>query len=251
MTKLEARRILMLYRPGSGDDSDPEIADALAMARNDAELGDWLRKQLDFHASVRAPLRTVLPPPDLRTRILAGQPDAKIVPFPVLRFLPLAAAAILLLFVGIGNLGWILGHDHSSPDNSFASFRARMARVAQRDYNRMDLFSTNLVEVSQFLAKTSPLKEQTIPPALQRVPLFGCANLRWHGLPVTMVCFKRNANDLLWLFIADRSPISGSPESHSPELQTLGKFATASWAQEGRTYMIGLIGDESQLRPYL
>jgi hypothetical protein len=66
-----------------------------------------------------------------------------------------------------------------------------------------------------------------------------------------MVCFKRNANDLLWLFIADQSSISSSPASQSPQLQTLGKFATASWTQAGRTYVIGLIGEESQLRSFL
>ncbi len=251
MTKSDARRILMLHRPGSGDESDPQMAEALALARTDAELGAWLQKQIVFHASVRVPLRSVSPPPDLRDRILAGHRETKIIPFPVLRFLPLAAAAIVVLFLGVANWGLVSDYFHPSSENSFASFRARMARVAQRDYNQMDLLSTNLLEVSQFLARTSPLKEQTIPPSLQRVPLFGCANLRWHGLPVTMVCFKRNANDLLWLFIADRSSISGSPESRSPQLQSLGKFATASWTQEGRTYVIGLIGDESQLRPYL
>ena len=251
MTKSEARRILVAYRPGSSDESDPGIVEALAMARNDSELGDWLRKQLHFHASVRVPLRSVSPPPDLRGRILSENREAKIIPFPVLRFLPLAAAALVILFLGLAYGGLVSNYFHPASDNSFAAFHSRMARVAQRDYNRMDLLSTNLVEVTQFLTRTSPLKDHAIPPALQRVPLFGCANLRWHGLPVTMVCFKRNANDLLWLFIADQSSISGSPESQTPQLQTLGKFATASWTQAGRTYVIGLIGDESQLRSFL
>ncbi len=251
MTKSEARRILLLYRPGSDDASDPEIAEALAMAQKDAELAAWMRKQHDFHASVRAPLRSVVPPPDLRARILSGPREAPVLPFPILRFIPLAAAAVVVLFLGLANWELVSGLFHPASDNSFGAFHARMARVAQRDYNQMDLVSSNLVEVSQFLTKTSPLKEQAIPSGLQRVPLFGCANLRWHGLPVTMICFKRNANDLLWLFIADRSQIPGSPDSATARLQTLGKFATASWTRDDRIYVIGLIGNESQLRPYL
>ena len=42
MTREEAQRTLLLYRPGTDDAAEPEIAEALAVAKQDAELSRWL-----------------------------------------------------------------------------------------------------------------------------------------------------------------------------------------------------------------
>jgi len=41
MNHNEAKDILLLYRPGTADVADPQIAEALALAQRDAELARW------------------------------------------------------------------------------------------------------------------------------------------------------------------------------------------------------------------
>ena len=46
MDKETAKRILLGYRPGTADASEPEILEALRLADSDPELNEWLRQQL-------------------------------------------------------------------------------------------------------------------------------------------------------------------------------------------------------------
>ena len=82
MNRPEARQILLLYRPGTSDSHDPEMAEALELARRDPELSRWFEAHCAFQTALRQKLRQIEVPLDLKARILA-QP--KIVPLPVWR----------------------------------------------------------------------------------------------------------------------------------------------------------------------
>ena len=77
MTTTEAKQRLLLYR-GSIDDVDPRFQAALAFARRDPELGEWLREQTQCYNSIRGKLREIEPPLGLAEKIVRGRP----VPFP-------------------------------------------------------------------------------------------------------------------------------------------------------------------------
>jgi hypothetical protein len=247
MNKDKAREILLLYRPGMGDEEDPEIAAALELAKADLELGAWFREQIAFHAAVGASLRQVEPPVGLKDRILAGQSGRNIIRVWWRNPAALAAAAVLVLLIGLTAF-WF---SPRGENNNFAAFRTRMARVALRDYNRMDLVSSDPKEIRKYLAGHSPNGDFVLPAGLKEVTPLGCAALRWHDRPVSMICFKRGANDLIWLFIVNRASVLDSPGATSPEVQALGKFMTASWTIGEKTYVLGVIGDEKELRRYL
>ena len=70
MDKINAKRVLLSFRPETSDRNDPEVAQALALAREDAELRDWLHDQRAFHELLRHELRAVAVPPDLKEKIL-------------------------------------------------------------------------------------------------------------------------------------------------------------------------------------
>ena len=92
MTTIEARRRLLLYR-GPIDNADPQFQEALAHARRDPELGQWLREQTECYDSIRAKLRRMKPPLGLFEKIVRGQP----IPFPRdwSRIVQLAAAILI------------------------------------------------------------------------------------------------------------------------------------------------------------
>ena len=96
MTTTEAKQKLLLYR-GPIDDADPQFQEALAYARRDAELGEWLREQTECYDSIRAKLRGIEPPLGLPEKIVHNRP----IPFPRdwSRVLQLAAAILISVSV--------------------------------------------------------------------------------------------------------------------------------------------------------
>ncbi len=93
MNTSEAKEKLLFYR-GRIDDADPRFQEALAQARRDPELAEWLREQASCYHVIRSKLREVEPPGDLAEKIMQNRPilfrrDSK-------QILKLAAAINLL-----------------------------------------------------------------------------------------------------------------------------------------------------------
>jgi hypothetical protein len=69
----EAKTILLLYRSGTADAGDPEIAAALALARQDPELTRWLVEHCARQEAVRAGFRKITAPAGLKEQIISEQ----------------------------------------------------------------------------------------------------------------------------------------------------------------------------------
>ncbi len=72
---------------------------------------------------------------------------------------------------------------------------------------------------------------------LNKLQLTGAGLLRWRSNPVSMVCFNRGDNHMLFLFVMNRSALKDAP----PDIPRLGKVAdlvTASWSQGDKTYLL-------------
>ncbi len=63
MTRAQAKQILLLYRPWAADAKDPEVARAMAVARQDPELGSWFKQHLEFQRLMHSKLRNLKVPP--------------------------------------------------------------------------------------------------------------------------------------------------------------------------------------------
>ena len=72
MDKQQARFILRSFRPDGSDSSDPEFAEALKLAHEDIELGQWLANERTFDAAFAAALAEVKLPVALCQNILTG-----------------------------------------------------------------------------------------------------------------------------------------------------------------------------------
>lgn len=257
MTKEEIKQALRRYRTASHASEDPELSTALELAKSDEELAAFVKRQEVFFQTVRSGLRASPPPADLKERILeAGIRDkkkpgkqGKIIAFPWKTLAPLAAAALFAVLLGV-SAAW-LGRLRE-PDR-FADFRERTARIALRDYNRMDKKSTNAVDIRSYLAEHSPFGSFSMPKGLENTTLFGCAALTWRDRPTGMVCFKRGSgnDDLVWLFMVESPSVTGAPPSGKLEFQSIGQFSTASWSVGGKAYVLGLIGTEEDVKKYL
>jgi len=92
MNTSEAKERLLLYR-GPIDDVDPQFQEALAHARRDPDLAEWMREQSRSYGTIRSKLREIEPPRDLAEKIIRERP----IPFRRgwTQILKLAAAIII------------------------------------------------------------------------------------------------------------------------------------------------------------
>jgi hypothetical protein len=244
MNREEAKEILMLYRPGTVDAEDPEIERAMEVARQDPELGRWFENHRRFQQSMRAKFRAIEVPEHLKMALLAGQ---KIVPLqqpwwqkPV--WLAAAAAVILLLTL-------VPFLPRPTVPDRFANYREMMVSIALKNY-RMDWETNDLGQLRQLIASKGAPANFELPPALEKLKLTGGAALSWRSNPVSMVCFDKGKNRMLFLFVMEDAGLKGPPLTANPELAKISSYQTASWRNGDKTYV--LVGpDDADFKKFL
>lgn len=242
MKPIEAKRILLAYRPGTADADDAQIAEALAESRRDSGLHEWAVQQAAFQQGMRRVLREIPVPPDLRERILARNKALTLHWWQ--RPSMFAAAAAIALLLG---LGWLL----LQPTNgrSFETYRDRMVRAVLRQYT-MDIVTNDMAEIRQFLRKKNAPSDYVLPPRLMKLPVSGAGVLSWRDSRATMVCLDSPNQGTLFLFVVDRDMVSGAP-GIAQEFGQVSKLSTVSWSEGSRTYVLAGNGGRETLQQYV
>lgn len=237
MNSEQAKEVLLLYRPGTDDREDPEIAEALDVTRRDPELAAWFAQHCAFQEAAAGAFQRIPVPEGLREQILSERKAHFNFGFKR----PIAVFAVAMAVIV---LSFTIAHFYSRPaeNNQFANFRTRMAGLVLRTYPRMDLETNNLAAIHNFLASKGGHGNYSLPPQLAQVTGTGCALLPWHGKRVSMVCMNSGRNGApmtpdLFLFIIDRSALESPPES-SPQKVVVNGLATASWSSGDSTYVL-------------
>jgi uncharacterized membrane protein YbaN (DUF454 family) len=243
----EAKNILLFYRPETADADDPQIAEALALAKCDPELARWLDEHCARQNAFRAKFRQIAVPAGFKEQIISERAaQAKIV-FWRQNF-ALAAAAII-----VGLILLVPFWFHSRADDTFAIYRSRMVGTALRGY-AMDLAANNPSQIRAYLAQNHAPANFVLPASLQQVAMIGCAIEDWQGAKVSMICFrtgKSTASGDLWLFVIDRASVKGAPAVASPQFSKVNQLITATWTQDDKLYLLGTEGDAQAIRRLL
>jgi hypothetical protein len=197
--------------------------------------------QPDFDARVRAELRSIPVPPDLRAKILAGKPAKILKPSFWPQTLAIAASIALLA------TALLLWNRPPNEDRTFAGFQNRMAAFAVRQYS-MDILSSDFSRIRAHLAAQGAPAELHLPDPLRAAPLKGGAKLTWQGHPVAMVCFDGPDDKTLYLFVVEASAASATD---APQIEELKGLATAAWTRESHTYLLAAELPPEALRRFL
>lgn len=252
MNQDDAKEILRLYRPGTPDAEDPQIAAALELAASDRELGLWLERYRARQLQVREQFRQVAAPPGLMAQIISEQNVRRKVVFWRQGAVLLAAAAVVLVCV---SFPFVLRSDLLG-GTGFPKFRSQMTSLALKGYP-MYLVTTDPLEVRGYFAQSQAPADFVLPATLQKASLVGCTIVKWHGKKVSMACYRTGLpldpgqqNDM-WLFIADQSSVKQAPELSAPQFAQVGRMATASWEQDGKVFVLGTTAGEPALRKFL
>jgi len=242
----QAKEVLLLYRPGTRDAEDPEIIEAMEVARQDPELAKWFAQHQAFQLAMRAKFREIPTPERFKVALRARHKIIRPVAFwqsPVW----LAAAAI---FVALFSLA-VVWLRPSVPDR-FTHYRETMVSAAVREYV-MDVVTKDPSKLRNFIATNGAPADYSFTAGLANLQLKGGGLLRWRGNPVSMVCFDRGGGSTLFLFVTKRSSVKDAPrqESSKAQLAQIHGFMTASWSQGDDTYVLAGPTEEGFADKYL
>lgn len=237
-----------MYRPGIDDEHDPEVAAALALAKEDAELGAWLEAHCGCQTALRGKFRAISVPAGLKEQIISEQAAQERSGWWSGRKVLMVAAACLILLAG--GLDW---YSRPAPENTLANFREEMVALALRGY-AMDLTTNDLAQIRTYLGKHEAPADFQVTKGLTQIKINGCAVETWQDAKVTMVCFhtpKTTQENNLWLFVVDQSSVRKVDVGSAPKLSKVNRLITATWTQDGKVYVMGAEGNENDIRDYL
>lgn len=252
MTTHQAKQVLLTYRPWVDDVHEPEVAEALALCRTDAELAQWFAAHCAAQTAVRAKLQSIKPPEGLLQQIVSERRAQSLRQTKARRWVAVLAVGVIVVS------GWFIGRtmfDAPRGDLSFEGYRNRMARTALRAYG-MDVETNDVAIIRAHLAAQQAPVDYTLPEAMRTAPLVGCGVLRWQSKPVTMLCYQTGQplppgqkSDLI-LFVAAQADVRGSAALSQPEFRKVSTWFTASWTAGDKVYLLAAL-DEAELRKRL
>lgn len=251
MNRDEAQKILSIYRPGTADEEDPQVAEALEVARQDPDLARWLGEHSARQMMLRERFRQIAVPAGLKEQILYEHAAQSKVVFWQPRFI-LAAAAVLAAMVVV-TVFWFRPRE---TDDTFAVYRSRMVRVALRGY-AMDLATNDPVRIRAYLASNGAPTDYVLPGPLRKAAMIGCAIEQWQGAKVSMICFRTGRplspgeQSDVWLFVVERSAVKNAPAQRKAQITSVNRLVTATWTQDDMLYLLGTPGDEQAIRRFL
>jgi len=255
MTRDEAKRILSWYRPWTNDAKDPEFAEALALAQQDTELGQWFAQHCAAHSAVHASFKVISPPPGLKEQIISEH-QARLRAAKCGK--PRTLATVMAALVVVISLGvWLVAGTFGRSENDFAFFRSRMARTSATDYY-MDLVTRDPAKIRAYFSEHQSVSNYTLTKALVTTTNTGCKILTWQNHSVAIVCFHTGrpippgeSSSDLFLFVMDRDAAVNAPEPGKVQFAETNSMKTAAWTQDGLVYVLTTPrGDREFLKGY-
>ena len=249
MNSTQAREILTLYRPGTDDPASQEFAQALSLARSDSELKVWFDQHCAAYEAVRGHFRSIVVPEGLKEQILS---ERKVRTTKAFRRTVSLYASVATLFILMAGLA--IYYSQRPTPIAYAYFQAKMAGIVERAYPKMDLETSDLGKIREFLKTNQANGDYVMPPGLAKTTSTGCAVLHLQGKTVSMVCFRSGLSadpgPDLYLFVINRASVSGSPPAGQVLTAQQRKLALSSWSSGDKTYLLAGEGDAEFLKKF-
>ncbi len=257
MNRDEAKLILQSYRPGGQDAADPYFAEALALAKTDAELAAWFAAEQKFDARVSSGLKQVEAPAQLKKEILALQKSSSRKETAVsessisiwwrnlfLRQSPVAwAFAALILVVLSLTIFW------KRPEASFANYSAQMVSVAMNDKHHVDAKADDMQQAMIWFTTHRGENNLVLPPTFaSKNGSVGCRVLDWRRQKVSMLCYILKNSAHVDVFVAEANIFPDAPPLDQPQFASSDGMPTASWTHDGKVYLAVSHSDEAILK---
>ena len=252
MNREEAKEILLPYRHGAGDADDPQIAEALRLAKSDPELGRWLEEHGARQNILREKFQQIAVPEGLVQQIISERAAAKRASFLERhRLVSSLVAVTAIVLVGLYYLEQIPRTDYR-----LITYQSLMAYDALSGY-ALGLATNDPAQIRDYLKQNGAPSDFALTGPLKQVSLTGCAVENFQGRNVSMICFHTGSKSSdphvsdLWLFVTDRKAVKGAPRDTTPQIAQIGRLITATWTEGDKLYLLGQQGDAQSLKKFL
>ncbi len=255
MNHEEIKQILLLYRPGTADAEDPEVAQALALAKNDPELSRWLVEHSARQSALREKFRQLPVLTGLKEQIISEEAAKAKAVSRRDKIVGLAAALAIVVSL-LAVVFFYLPHKPSSPAPTLATLQGQMAYIAVSSYG-MNLETNDAAKIQAYLAANQAPSDYVLPAGLQKAAVAGCAVESWQNSKVSMICFRTgkplppNQKSDLWLFVVDPATVKDASTIQSPQYGAVNGLTTVTWIQNNKLYFLAVQGDEDTLKKFL
>ncbi len=247
MDNAEARTLLSVYRAGESCADEARLEEALARADADPQLARWWSEEQELDRIIASKLAATHVPAGLKERIETARVESH--PSAIRprwrRTILLAAASIVALAVLFSS--W---RGPFQPAASLADYRDEMVSFIKVAPN-LELESSELGRLQDFLAKADAPAKFFVPKNLQKYAPIGCRVLRFRARNVSLVCFKLGGDRLAHLFVTDAKNLRTSGSASAPEFAAEENWMTATWSENGQTYLLTVKGDRAALEKFL
>ena len=242
MDKDEAKYLLQSYRPSGKDADDPHFAEALTLTHADPELQGWFARQKGISQALTDKLNQIPVPKDLKAKILTGKIDQEN-PRHWSFGHTLAAAAIILIL--LTPVAWYANRFEPTGPKTFAAMKLDMGNYLSRFFV-LEMQSDNVEEIQSYLTSEHGFTNFKVPETLSKYPGIGCQLIDWHGHEIALICFVVD-NEVVHLFMMDTTVFEDRPNSLIPTFEQVNDWATYTWTEEPRSYLVSTLGDEDYL----
>jgi hypothetical protein len=211
-------------------------------------LERWFQESVALDAAMTHKLAAIPTPSDLRENILAGVKVSHVSRWKN-RLAKWAIAAALILSAALGSLIW-----HNTQPAQLVGWQTQALDVISslvRNESSFDAQSNQPDELVTWLRANNAPAAQKLPGNLEKMSSLGCKTFSWNGIPVSVICFARPSGGLIHLVTMNASVASDRARERKPELNQHGEWATATWREGDKVYMLALEGSRDQLRSYL
>jgi hypothetical protein len=253
MTRDDAKIILLRCRPGTKDEEEPEVREALALANSDVELSRWFAEEIGRQQLVRKTLRKINAPAGLMEQIISEQAAKERMMRKRREVVKIAVLMGVIIFAGFW--GFLQQGHRPKADNTLATFQNEMAGYALRGYI-MDLQTNNPEQIRAFFRQRQAPSDYAISRGLQKAALVGCSVENWNTTKVSMICFATgaqlapgNQNDL-WLFVVDQKSVADAPRDSQRIVSKVNRLNTATWSENGKLYLLATTADQAVFKSY-
>jgi hypothetical protein len=248
MDNQEAKFILSAYRPGGQDANDPGFFEAIEQAHRDPVLERWFQDSIAFDTAVSQQLCALSAPRDLQESILAGAKITRASHW-TNRMRKWAIAAAVILGAILGGLIW-----HNTRPAHLTGWQNAALDVLSslvRQESSFDAQSRDPGELLAWLRANHAPTAEKFPNTLGKLSSLGCKTFLWNDERVSVICFARPDGGLIHVVIAAGRYEPARAGKGRPEFIQQGNWATATWREAGKSYMLALEGSTDQLRAYL
>ncbi|MGI9087089.1 MAG: hypothetical protein ACR2HH_05010 [Chthoniobacterales bacterium] len=237
---------MSLHRPGETALDEARLQEALRKTETDPELARWWSAEQALDEAIASKLATTSMPAGLKARLLSGAPmRTQVVRSSWSRRILAVAASIIVL--GVLFSSW---RGPFQPAVSLADYRGEMVSFIKVPPN-LELESSDLTRLQDFLAKADAPARFALPKALQGYEPVGCRVLRFRGHDVSLICFKIEGGQLAHLFVADAKSVPPAGRAAAPVFAAEEDWMTATWAEGGHAYLLTVKGDRAAMGKFL